>query len=150
MLEVCDTRVWAADELVNGVSDADGGLVYTTGFRFLDRHLGGGYVPGDTWVVAGRTSAGKSHAALAKLAGMARAGVPAVYLSLKELLGELRHEVMTRTGDAETVQVHTKCVPDRSALPRLRREQVVALVERSLRLFASTLIGNVRNPFSVR
>jgi aryl-alcohol dehydrogenase-like predicted oxidoreductase len=67
-----------------------------------------------------------------------------IYTGVEELLGALRHQVITRTGDAEAVQVHTKCVPDRSALPRLRREQVVALVERSLRRLRTERIDLVQ------
>jgi replicative DNA helicase len=93
--------------------------VYTTGFRFLDRHLGGGYVPGDTWVVAGRTSAGKSHAALAKLAGMARAGVPAVYLSLED--GPRRVAARVRAGYAASKLFITFPTPFTSTLVALMR-----------------------------
>lgn len=36
-------------------------------------------------------------------------------------------------GALDEVQVHTKCVPDREALPSLKRSEVEALVDRSLR-----------------
>jgi hypothetical protein len=41
----------------------------TTGFRDLDGLLSGGFRPGELWVVAGRTSQGKSSVALSMLAG---------------------------------------------------------------------------------
>jgi aryl-alcohol dehydrogenase-like predicted oxidoreductase len=56
-----------------------------------------------------------------------------IYTGVEELLGELRAAVVARTGDREAVQIHTKCVPDRDALRGLRRDQIAALVERSLR-----------------
>jgi aryl-alcohol dehydrogenase-like predicted oxidoreductase len=58
-----------------------------------------------------------------------------IYTGVEELLGRFLRLYRERTGDRhlEGVQVHTKCVPDRDALPTLRKPQVEAIVDRSLR-----------------
>jgi aryl-alcohol dehydrogenase-like predicted oxidoreductase len=58
-----------------------------------------------------------------------------IYTGVEELLGRFLVEYRRRSGDRrlEGVQVHTKCVPDLEALPTLRRPQVEAIIDRSLR-----------------
>jgi aryl-alcohol dehydrogenase-like predicted oxidoreductase len=56
-----------------------------------------------------------------------------IYTGVEETLGELRRRLAARTGDPEPIQVHTKLVPDRSALPRVDRAYVERIVDRSLR-----------------
>jgi len=53
-----------------------------------------------------------------------------IYVGVEVLLGDLRDRLGPR---AERLQVHTKYVPDRSALATLRRADVVTSVDRSLR-----------------
>lgn len=58
-----------------------------------------------------------------------------IYTGVEELIGGFlkRFRDAFRTGDLPAVQVHTKCVPDLDDLPTLRRGDVEALVDRSLR-----------------
>jgi replicative DNA helicase len=124
MLEFNGPRVWSVGELVADAESVRDGVTYPTGFGFLDRHLGG-YVPGDTWVVAGRTSAGKSHMALAKLAGRARAGTPVVYRSLED--GARRVAARVRTGYAADKLYLTFPSPSTAALVGLMRSTAAAV-----------------------
>jgi aryl-alcohol dehydrogenase-like predicted oxidoreductase len=55
-----------------------------------------------------------------------------IYLGVEELLGALLRD-LGRSADAPRIEIHTKCVPDRSALATIDRRGVGAIVERSLR-----------------
>jgi aryl-alcohol dehydrogenase-like predicted oxidoreductase len=58
-----------------------------------------------------------------------------IYAGAEEILGEFRKACARRFGRiaAERLRVHTKFVPDLSALPDLTRRDVRAVIERSLR-----------------
>ncbi|HVS12975.1 MAG TPA: aldo/keto reductase [Thermoanaerobaculia bacterium] len=56
-----------------------------------------------------------------------------IYTGVEETLGELRRRLVARSGDPEPIQIHTKLVPDRSALPGVDRSYVERIVDRSLR-----------------
>ena len=58
-----------------------------------------------------------------------------IYTGVEELYGEFLRRYRRRRGDRplDGVQIHTKCVPDLADLPRLRRRDVAAIVDRSLR-----------------
>lgn len=55
-----------------------------------------------------------------------------IYLGVEELLGLLLRELKNSHRDPESVQIHTKYVPDRSFLADLDRAQVSAAIETSL------------------
>lgn len=55
-----------------------------------------------------------------------------IYLGVEELLGGMLRELRAARKDPASVQIHTKYVPDRSALASLRRSEVSAAIERSL------------------
>jgi len=55
-----------------------------------------------------------------------------IYLGVEELLGKLIQELRRSKGGASAIEIHTKYVPDRSALGTLRRADVAAGIERSL------------------
>ncbi len=55
-----------------------------------------------------------------------------IYLGVEELLGMLLRELKTAHRNPAAVQIHTKYVPDRSALATLRRADVARAIEGSL------------------
>jgi aryl-alcohol dehydrogenase-like predicted oxidoreductase len=55
-----------------------------------------------------------------------------IYLGVEELLGMLLRELKTAHRDPAAVQIHTKYVPDRSALAALVRDDVASAIEGSL------------------
>lgn len=55
-----------------------------------------------------------------------------IYLGVEELLGSMLREMKRAHRDPATVQVHTKYVPDRSALATLKRPDVKRAIETSL------------------
>lgn len=54
-----------------------------------------------------------------------------IYTGVEELIGRFIAE-RRRDRNAAVPRVHTKCVPDYDALPSLQREDIVAIVDRSL------------------
>ena len=56
-----------------------------------------------------------------------------IYLGVEELLGLVVAELRAAHREPEKIQIHTKFVPDRSALARVTRQDVAAAVEGSLR-----------------
>jgi aryl-alcohol dehydrogenase-like predicted oxidoreductase len=55
-----------------------------------------------------------------------------IYLGVEELLGRLARELKRSKGDAAAIEIHTKYVPDRSALATLQKTDVAAGIESSL------------------
>jgi aryl-alcohol dehydrogenase-like predicted oxidoreductase len=55
-----------------------------------------------------------------------------IYLGVEELLGRMLEELKGSRRDPSAVQIHTKYVPDRSALPELRKLDVRRSIEGSL------------------
>ncbi|HVS62359.1 MAG TPA: aldo/keto reductase [Thermoanaerobaculia bacterium] len=85
-----------------------------------------------TWSVAGREQALRRLETLFDQ-GRTTFDCADIYTGVEELLGELRRRVVARTGDGDSMQIHTKLVPDRSALRRVDRAYVERVVDRSLR-----------------
>lgn len=88
---------------------------------------------------AGGSRAADREAAIDGLLRLAEAGFTTfdcadIYTGVEELLGEVIRRWRRRAGDvaAPELQVHTKLVPDRSALPGLTRDSVEGIVDRSL------------------
>ncbi len=57
-----------------------------------------------------------------------------IYTGVEELIGQFlrRSRDAMEDGSLPRVQIHTKCVPDLDSLPVLRRQDIVAIVDRSL------------------
>jgi aryl-alcohol dehydrogenase-like predicted oxidoreductase len=90
------------------------------------------------WQLAGGHGSVDRAAAIADMMAFAEAGITAfdcadIYTGVESLIGEFLRTWRTHHGAASpAIRVHTKCVPDRSALPTLTRHDVEALVDRSL------------------
>ena len=92
------------------------------------------------WQLAGGHGQVEHDAAIADMMAFARAGITTfdcadIYTGVEALIGDFLREWRHSTppdGTAPTVRVHTKCVPDRSALPSLSRADIERLVDRSL------------------
>lgn len=114
------------------------------------RALAPGYVvprliKGGWQLAGGHGTVDRAHA-IADMVAFAEAGITAfdcadIYTGVEELIGEFLRGWHERYGAAApTIRVHTKCVPDRDALPTLTRADVERLVDRSLmRLGVDTL-----------
>ncbi|MFN8716929.1 MAG: aldo/keto reductase [Gemmatimonas sp.] len=91
------------------------------------------------WQLAGGHGTIDRAAAIADMVAFAEAGMTAfdcadIYTGVEELIGEFLRTWRDRHGpDAPAIRVHTKCVPDRSALATLTRDDLVALIDRSRR-----------------
>jgi len=92
------------------------------------------------WQLAGGHGSIEREQALGDMLAYVEAGITTadcadIYTGVEALLGEFlrRHADEIRSGALPGVEVHTKYVPDRDALPDLRREDVEAAVDRSLR-----------------
>jgi aryl-alcohol dehydrogenase-like predicted oxidoreductase len=57
-----------------------------------------------------------------------------IYTGVEELIGQFLHRYRDamKNGSLPSVQVHTKCVPDLDSLPSLSRQDIEAIVDRSL------------------
>jgi aryl-alcohol dehydrogenase-like predicted oxidoreductase len=91
------------------------------------------------WQLAGGHGAVDRAAAVDDLAAFCEAGIVTfdcadIYTGVEELIGEFRKQYADRHGrDAlNAVRVHTKLVPDLELLPRLRKSDVRAIIDRSL------------------
>jgi aryl-alcohol dehydrogenase-like predicted oxidoreductase len=90
------------------------------------------------WQLAGGHGAIDRTHAIADMMAFADAGITAfdcadIYTGVEELIGEFLRGWRERHGAAApTIRVHTKCVPDRDALPTLTRADVERLIDRSL------------------
>lgn len=58
-----------------------------------------------------------------------------IYTGVEELIGKFRKKYQDefRAGDLSSIQVHTKYVPDYSALATLKKEDTVKIIDRSLK-----------------
>ena len=86
------------------------------------------------WQLAGGHGAVDPDAALADMdrfveAGMTTFDCADIYTGVEELIGRWRR---MRGAAADTIQVHTKCVPDVDRLLRLSRADIVRGIDRSL------------------
>jgi len=92
------------------------------------------------WQLAGGHGSVEAAAAVADLVATAAAGITTfdcadIYTGVEELIGACRVEI-ARAHGAEAlakIHVHTKCVPDLDKLATLKRADVRAIIERSLR-----------------
>ena len=91
------------------------------------------------WQLAGGHGAVDRAAAVADLAAFCEAGIVTfdcadIYTGVEELIGEFRMLYAQQHGRAALagVRVHTKLVPDLEILPRIRRSDVRAIIDRSL------------------
>jgi len=90
------------------------------------------------WQLAGGHGAIDADSAIADMFAFADAGITAfdcadIYTGVEELIGRFLREWRSRRGgDAATIRVHTKCVPDLAALPALTRIDIERLIDRSL------------------
>ncbi len=91
------------------------------------------------WQLAGGHGTVDAESALADMDAFLEAGITTwdcadIYTGVEALIGEYLRRVRVRHGAsaAARLQVHTKCVPDRASLRRLTRQDVTALVDRSL------------------
>lgn len=92
------------------------------------------------WQLAGGHGAVDRAAAVEDLVASAEAGIATfdcadIYTGVEELIGAFRQVYADRHGAAalDAVKVHTKLVPDLDLLPVLKRSDVRAIVEQSLR-----------------
>jgi len=89
------------------------------------------------WQLAGGHGTVATDAALADMAAFVEAGITTfdcadIYTGVESLIGTFLAQ-RRGSGRLTGVQVHTKCVPDLDALPTLKRADVEALIDRSLR-----------------
>ena len=106
------------------------------------RELAPGYVvprliKGGWQLAGGHGTIDRTHA-IADMVMFAEAGITAfdcadIYTGVEALIGEFLRGWHERYGAAApTIRVHTKCVPDRHALPTLTRLDIERLIDRSL------------------
>ena len=98
------------------------------------------------WQLAGGHGTVDRTEAIVDMMAFAESGITAfdcadIYTGVEELIGEFLCGWRERYGAAApTMRVHTKCVPDRDALPTLTRAELERLIDRSLtRLGVDTL-----------
>ncbi len=91
------------------------------------------------WQLAGGHGAVDIDAAVADMSAFVNAGVTTfdcadIYTGVEALIGSFLRRLRAERGAAAAamVQVHTKCVPDRDRLLHLTRDDIRALVDRSL------------------
>ena len=91
------------------------------------------------WQLAGGHGDVDREAAIDDMFRFVEAGITTfdcadIYTGVEELVGEFRRRYRERhgTSSADAIQVHTKCVPDLSALATFSRADVVRGIDRSL------------------
>lgn len=92
------------------------------------------------WHLAGGHGAISEEQALEDMYAFVKAGITTfdcadIYTGVEELIGKFRkrYHAEFQSGDLPPIQVHTKYVPDYSALATLTKEQTTAIIDRSLR-----------------
>jgi aryl-alcohol dehydrogenase-like predicted oxidoreductase len=91
------------------------------------------------WQLAGGHGAVERKAAIEDLRAFFRAGIftfdcADIYTGVEDLFGQFRAAVLKSDGREvlDSLKVHTKFVPDLDLLPRLRKSDVTAAIDRSL------------------
>lgn len=91
------------------------------------------------WQLAGGHGPVEMDAAVADMRAFVEAGITTfdcadIYTGVEALIGEFLRRLRADAGGAAArrVQVHTKCVPDLDQLPTLSRNDIEAIVDRSL------------------
>lgn len=92
------------------------------------------------WQLAGGHGAVDAQEAIGDLALFCEAGITTfdcadIYTGVEELIGAFRSQYRDKHGAEalKQVRVHTKCVPDLELLPKIRRSDVQAIIDQSLR-----------------
>jgi aryl-alcohol dehydrogenase-like predicted oxidoreductase len=92
------------------------------------------------WQLAGGHGSVDREQALRDMLAFVEAGITTmdcadIYTGVEALIGEFlsRHQAATERGELPAVQVHTKYVPDRNALPTLGGDEAEAIIDRSRR-----------------
>ena len=92
------------------------------------------------WHLAGGHGKIDEHKALEDMYKFVKAGITTfdcadIYTGVEELIGKFRKKYQDefRTGDLPPIQVHTKYVPDYNALATLKKEDIVKIIDRSLK-----------------
>jgi len=94
-------------------------------------------IKGNWQLAGGHGRVFKDHA-IADMIAFADAGITAfdcadIYTGVEEMIGSfVRHWRKVRGSDAPPIRVHTKCVPDLEILPRITRQHIEAIIDRSL------------------
>ena len=91
------------------------------------------------WHLAGGHGAISEEQALEDMYAFVKAGITTfdcadIYTGVEELIGKFRKQYHSefQSGELPPIQVHTKYVPDYSALSTLTKEQTTAIIDRSL------------------
>lgn len=92
------------------------------------------------WHLAGGHGKIDEEKALEDMREFVKAGITTfdcadIYTGVEELIGKFRHKYQDefRTGDLPAIQIHTKYVPDYSALATLKKEDTEKIIDRSLK-----------------
>lgn len=92
------------------------------------------------WQMAAGHSAAQSADPIADMIAFADSGVTTfdcadIYTGVEELIGEFRRRYRELRGDeaAKRIRVHTKFVPDLDLLPRIQKNDVERIIDRSLK-----------------
>jgi aryl-alcohol dehydrogenase-like predicted oxidoreductase len=92
------------------------------------------------WHLAGGHGTIAEEQALEDMRHFVNAGITTfdcadIYTGVEELIGKFRKKYHSefRAGDLPPIQIHTKYVPDYSALATLTKEQTTAIIDRSLK-----------------
>lgn len=107
-------------------------------FRLTDQHEISRVIKGG-WQLAGGHGAVDRAQAIEDMAAYVRAGITTfdcadIYTGVEELIGAFlrRYGPAMRAGDLPAVQIHTKYVPDLTALATLTYADTAAIIERTL------------------
>jgi aryl-alcohol dehydrogenase-like predicted oxidoreductase len=92
------------------------------------------------WQLAGGHGAVDAEHAIADMEAFAEAGITTfdcadIYTGVEEKIGRFRERYGRKHGAAalSRIRVHTKCVPDLALLPRIRKDDIRAIVDQSLK-----------------
>ncbi|PTM09170.1 MAG: aldo/keto reductase [Bacteroidetes bacterium] len=92
------------------------------------------------WHLAGGHGKIDENIALEDMRKFVKAGITTfdcadIYTGVEELIGKFRKKYQDefRAGDLPPIQVHTKYVPDYNALATLKKEDIVKIIDRSLK-----------------
>jgi len=92
------------------------------------------------WHLAGGHGKIDENKALEDMFEFVKAGITTfdcadIYTGVEELIGKFREKYQDefRTGELPQIQIHTKYVPDYSALATLKKEDTVKIIDRSLK-----------------
>lgn len=104
-------------ETLKNIENRQQQRIIRTGLSSLDM-IAGGFLPGQLWIVAGRTSMGKSSLAQNMLLGVAKAGHSAGYVSIEGNNDELRQRLLAIESRTSISQITSGNIPD-SAYQRI-------------------------------